>query len=331
MSVKKSYMPPDDVIAAFPEISGNSVNGFGQSEYRQAAPFFWHPPELQPHGGLQAKVLEYLFSQEEVALEFSHVAMGGPVRGPEPVAQSDQRVQRTPQEWSADIKQYGLANEADVVGIAAMRDDYLFEGFQNEHKYIVIVGVAHDYDTMKTAPAYPGNTGSAVEVGRQYNRGARAVSKLRNYILEQGYPATTYPGPMADAINMVPAAIDCGLGELGKHGSLIHRELGSSFRLAALTTDLPLVTDSPDVFGVDAVCSRCQACERACPPRAIYSEKQMVRGTAKWYVDFDKCIPFFAEAYGCAACIAACPWSIPGVADNLLNKLARRKAREGED
>ena len=111
-------------MAAFPEISGNSVNGFGQSEYRQASPFFWHPPELQPHGGLQAKVLEYLFSQEEVALEFSHVAMGGTVRGPEPVAQSDQRVQRTPQEWSADIKQYGLANEADVVGIAAMRDAY---------------------------------------------------------------------------------------------------------------------------------------------------------------------------------------------------------------
>jgi epoxyqueuosine reductase QueG len=167
-----------------------------------------------------------------------------------------------------------------------------------------------------------------VEVARQYNRGSRAVSKLRNFVLQQGYPAEAHPGPMAHAINMIPAAIDCGLGELGKHGSLIHRELGASFRLAALTTDLPLAADSPDVFGVDDVCHRCQACERACPPDAIYSEKQMVRGEEKWYVDFDRCIPFFAESYGCAACIAVCPWSIPGVADNLLTKMARRKARE---
>jgi len=129
---------------------------------------------------------------------------------------------------------------------------------------------------------------------------------------------------------MIPAAIDCGLGELGKHGSLIHRELGSSFRLAAVTTDMPLAVDKPDEFGVDDVCYSCRACENACPPDAIFQEKKMVRGVEKWYVDFDKCIPFFAETYGCGACIAACPWSIPGVADNLLVKMARRKAREVE-
>ena len=27
----------------------------------------------------------------------------------------------------------------------------------------------------------------------------------------------------------------------------------------------------------------------------------------KWYVDFDKCIPYFAETSGCAICIAVCP------------------------
>jgi len=53
----------------------------------------------------------------------------------------------------------------------------------------------------------------------------------------------------------------------------------------------------------------------------------MVRGVEKWYVDFDKCIPFFAETSGCAICIAVCPWSLPGVGENLSDKLARRAAR----
>ena len=328
MPGKKPYVPPEDIVSLFPEVSGNAINGLDEPDARQATPFFWHPPQLQSHGELQGKVLEYLLSQEPVAEEFGHVVTGGPERGPEPVPQADERVQRSPDEWSAMVKAFALANEADVVGIARMRDDYLFEGFQDKSRFVIVVGVAHEYERMKTAPASPGNTDPAAEVGRQYNRGARVVSRLRNFILEQGHPATAYPGPMADAINMIPAAIDCGLGELGKHGSLINRQLGASFRLAALTTDMPLVADSPDEFGVDEMCMRCHACERVCPPDAIYPEKQIVRGKEKWYVDFDKCIPFFAESWGCCVCIAACPWSIPGVADNLLQKLPRRQAKQ---
>jgi Fe-S-cluster-containing dehydrogenase component len=51
----------------------------------------------------------------------------------------------------------------------------------------------------------------------------------------------------------------------------------------------------------------------------------MVRGKAKWYVDFDKCLPFFVEHNGCAMCIPACPWSKPGVAKTLIEKQVRRK------
>ena len=126
---------------------------------------------------------------------------------------------------------------------------------------------------------------------------------------------------------MIPAAIAAGLGELGKHGSIINRELGSRFRLSAVTTDLPLVADSPDEFGIDDYCTRCNACTNACPPGAIAEEKHLVRGVTKWYVDFDKCIPYFGEALGCAACIVRCPWSIPGASENILAKLRRRETR----
>ena len=126
---------------------------------------------------------------------------------------------------------------------------------------------------------------------------------------------------------MIPAAIAAGLGELGKHGSIINRTHGASFRLSVVSTDMPLLADEPDVFGADDFCHNCRICTDACPPDAIAEQKQLVRGDEKWYVDFDRCIPYFAETKGCAICIARCPWSRPGIADNLLVKMARRRER----
>ncbi len=126
--------------------------------------------------------------------------------------------------------------------------------------------------------------------------------------------------------NVINGVDEAGLGELGKHGSMINDVWGASFRLAAVTTDLPLVPDAPREFGVDDFCTRCQVCVRLCPPDAIYDDKQLVRGARKWYVDFDKCIPYFNDTVGCGICIAECPWSLPGVAPRLVQKLLRRRA-----
>jgi epoxyqueuosine reductase QueG len=105
---------------------------------------------------------------------------------------------------------------------------------------------------------------------------------------------------------------------------LISRKFGSGVRLAGVTTDMPLVATSPDSFGADQFCSTCQVCTNACPPGAISEKKQLVRGVERWYVDFDKCIPFFAEAASCGICIAECPWTRPSVRPKLLATMARR-------
>lgn len=326
MKPKTPFEPMSIFTDAFPEESGNEVNGLGETQARRATPFFWHPPPKQTHGKLQQVVTDFHRQSPEIRTVFSPKAPGG--RGPKAVAQAQAAVEKSAEAWTQELKSFALDNEADMIGIARMQPEWVYEGYEIEEPWVIVVGVVMDYDELSQMPPTLDNPTAAVVVGKEYNRAARACRMIANHILAQGYYAKAYQGPYASALNMLPAAMASGFGELGKHGSLIHREHGSAFRLSAVTTTMPLVADQPDEFGADEYCMRCQACARACPPQAIANSKQMVRGVEKWYVDFDKCIPYFGEALGCAICLAQCPWSRPGNAGKILQSLARRAKKK---
>lgn len=318
----KLSVPMSRFTDQFPAVSGNAINGLGETARRRPSPFFWHPPQRQTHGALQKEVTDYHRRSAAIRKEFSSNPPGG--RGPQAVRQAAQRVERPAGEWTGIVKDFALANESDLVGITSVEPAYVYAGYKIKQPWVITIGVAMDYGELSQAPPSFANPAAAVVVAKEYNRAARACRVLANYILAQGYYAKAYQGPYASALNMIPAAIASGFGELGKHGSIINRTFGSSFRLSAVTTDMPLEADRPDDFGVDDYCMRCKACSNACPPGAIADEKQLVRGDQKWYVDFDKCIPYFGETLGCAICLAKCPWSRPGNAGNIISHLAKR-------
>jgi epoxyqueuosine reductase len=323
------WEPPAETLSHFPAVSGNTVNGLGEGDRRPPSRFFWHDASLQTHGELQKYVVSRFYDSPAVTEAFSRdpETLELRPRGPDPIPVAAERGERSPAEWTKAVKAFALAHEADLVGIARLDPLWVFEGFEVAEEWLIVLGFAHDYDEISQAPAVPGRLNAGIEVGRQYTRAARSANSLRNFIREQGWPSESFPGPRADALLMIPAAIAAGLGELGKHGSIINRTHGASFRLSAVSTDLPLLADEPDVFGADDFCHNCRLCTDACPPEAIAEQKQLVRGDEKWYVDFDRCIPYFAETKGCAICIARCPWSRPGIADNLLEKMAQRRER----
>jgi epoxyqueuosine reductase QueG len=238
------------------------------------------------------------------------------------------RNQSSPVSLAEEVKRFALQHEADDVGIAPMDSMYVFQGYTIQHPWVIILGLAHNYERLREVPSDETNGVGVCDVGDQYAKGSRASYALANWIRSQGYHADAYPGPSAGALLLIPPAIAAGIGELGKHGSIISPRFGAGIRLAGVTTDMPLVADAPRSFGADEFCSTCQICTRACPPEAISQQKQMVRGVERWYVDFDRCIPYFAEAASCGICIAECPWTRPSVRPRLIETMARRRNQE---
>ncbi len=302
----------------WPDVSGNSVNGLGEAEVRRPTPVMWHDPSKIPFGEVQKWFASRGNTHRNIA-KFGHKGEAGGRQLPEvAITRPDWTVER----WTSEVKAAALDAGADLAGIAKVRPEWIFDGYEVSQRWAVMMVVAMDFDALDQGP----NDVSQNEVKRQYDRGTATAYKLAEWMHRHGWEAIPHGGPLAGPMLMVPAAIEAGLGELGKHGSIINRQYGSSFRLANVLCDIPLIADSPDTFGADDFCTSCQLCTNICPVDAIKPEKQLVRGVSKWYVDFDKCLPFFVEHNGCAMCLPACPWSRPGVADTLIKKQARRKA-----
>ena len=320
---KSGTWAPQPETVALLRVSGNAINGVGETAARRPSPSFWHPPDQHPWGDLQL-----LARKNSRKCPGSTEAFQGAYLYPELIPVAETQSEWPPRQLTEEARKFALAHEADDIGIAPMDPLYVFEGYTIEHPWVIVLALAHNYERLREVPSDESNGVGVCDVGDQYARGTRSSYALANWIRSQGYHADPYPGPMAGALLLIPPAIAAGLGELGKHGSLISPRFGAGVRLAGVTTDMPLVPTAPIRFGADEFCATCQICTQACPPGAITPQKQMVRGVEKWYVNFDKCIPYFAEAASCGICIAECPWTRPSVRPKLLTTMARRAGEE---
>ena len=300
-----------------PPVSGNYLNGLGETEHRPASPIFHTWQYGHPMGKL-----EFLFQgirqpPEWIALlkrQWNTRRFKGdvaPVQQPvdDPAAMTEQ------------IKQLVLDLGACMVGIAPLTDDMLKENHPFDYPYVISFGVEMDRDAALQAPSLH----SGLQIQAEYRATDRISAQIADHIRGMGWEAESGIHKLLE----IPVAVEAGLGQLGKHGSLLSKELGSMYRLGSILTRLPLVIDAPEDIGVDDFCARCQVCVTNCPPHAIFNEKQMVRGRERWYVNFDTCIPYFVENHGCGICIGVCPWSDPGRGESIsLKMLAKRMEKE---
>lgn len=296
--------------------SGNEINGLGETAFRRAVQVF--------HGSgareLEWRKLELFFALiNPFRVYWLNLVNRWLLRRADgPVAKTRQPV-ADPRAMAEIIKQRARELGAGAAGITALTEKALYQGYQPDYPHAIVVLMPMDSQEM----AFVTTNRAGAETMRAYMEITRTVIALAEHIRAMGWRARAY-GEAADILH-IPLAIDAGLGQLGKHGSLICREFGSSMRIATVLTDLPLAHDAPVDIAVDDLCLGCRRCSLDCPVDAIADHKQMVRGEEKWYVDFDRCAPYFTHTVGCGICIEVCPWTIPGRGPSLSEKLLSKR------
>jgi len=205
---------------------------------------------------------------------------------------------------SEQIKQKARELGANDVGMTALEPDFIELGFDMPHQNVIAIICYEDYEKSLESP-----DAVDLEAMSTYAKCADVATELGEYIrTELGYPAWAHHNGSFQ-IQAIPVFYQVGFGELGRHGSLIHPELGANFRPGFVTTDLPLAYDAPHEFGVQDYCMTCNLCRNNCPGDAIPDDYITTKGIKRWLTDIDKCYPIsrFRESY-CHICVDVCPY-----------------------
>ena len=252
----------------------------------------------------------------------------------------DTKIEWGPEDAAARIKRFCRLLGADDVRIGPLkqewvyshkgsrpffREEYInppfFRGFPEDYQgrlygdeirldHPTAISLAFRQDKAMTAT---GSTRAVdFEVGRIYALSALVSVQLARFLRALGWRARAHH--LRNYLLMcVPVAVDAGIGELARCGYVVSRSLGANFRLVTVTTDMPLVCDSPVDLGMTDFCTKCEKCATCCPSGAIpRGEMVDVRGVRKWKLNPEACLLYWGKTgYSCSICQAVCPWTKP--------------------
>jgi reductive dehalogenase len=232
------------------------------------------------------------------------------------------RCEMSPEEATERIKGYARNRGADLVGITEInplwiyshRGEIFHENWEDwgkeitvKHKYAGVFATEMSFEMVGTGPHSP----TMIESMGNYAQGAYISTQLAQFIANLGYSVTASHLRHYDGL-MVPLAVDAGLGELGRLGYLVTKELGPRVRLGAVTTDLPLIPDKPVDIGVEDFCRICKKCATCCPSNSIPEQKDQteVNGSLRWKLNDETCFEYWGKiGTDCNICMRVCPWS----------------------
>ncbi|MTI65819.1 MAG: 4Fe-4S dicluster domain-containing protein [Firmicutes bacterium] len=242
------------------------------------------------------------------------------------------KVDINPDTMTKKIKKLTKYFGANLVGITKMKDYhyYSYRGRQlenygdevnNINKYGIVFAVEMDKNMINRAPQVE----EVIEVTKGYINAAVIGMWLSNYLRELGYNSRNH----MDGNYLVIAplvALEAGLGEIGRNGLLITKEYGQRIRLGVVTTDIPLITDEKEDFGIKEFCKICGKCARTCPGKAIpKGDTKEINGENRWQINQEDCYRMWRSlGTDCGICIATCPFS-QDVPSDLVNNMKGSK------
>ncbi|MCK5222361.1 MAG: reductive dehalogenase, partial [Candidatus Aminicenantes bacterium] len=227
---------------------------------------------------------------------------------------------RSPEKTSKLIKKIAHQLGSTLVGITKLNPDWVYShpmrrrGIDTdkpfkvpEHwEYAIVVGVPMSWDPMFANPNY-GTSHDAYAISRII------AVRLSAFIKQLGYAARPHtPGTEYDLM-VPPILVDAGIGEQGRHSIVVTPELGSNFRPAIITTNIPLKPDKPIDFGVQDFCKTCKVCAEQCPSGSITKgNKVEIRGYKRYQFNAASCHNFWYSKLGnmgCRVCVSVCPYT----------------------
>jgi len=269
-------------------------------------------------GSNPAKEFERFINKHPLGAAFSSI-MGHMIPLVEgDVAPKKAPLPKDPKALSQHIKQLGYFLRADIVGICRLPQYAVYSHgldgnpVELKHKYAILLVVDQDYDTMLGSVGDDWISGSQSFIG--YSTSAFMACIMANYIRKLGYPARAHHVFNYQVI-VVPLLLLAGIGEICRAGVVLNPFLGTRFKAAVVTTDLPLEPDSPVDFGLQEFCRKCLKCATECHAKAIPDgDKVMINGYENWRFDADRCSKYRVSNQGgssCGRCIKVCPWNKP--------------------
>jgi len=221
-------------------------------------------------------------------------------------------------EFTEQVKNAARLYGAAAVGICQLNPLWLYANDQGESVSLpegvdkaIVIAVEMAREWVALSPT----AGGAAASGNGYSKMAFTAACMAEFLRNLGWQAMASGN---DTALSIPLAIDAGLGECGRNGSLITHQFGSRIRLCKVFTDAPLQLDEPIEFGIIRYCETCQKCAEACPAQAIpYGERTIEGvcssnnpGVLKWHTHAEKCLNFWrVNGVSCMNCIKSCPFS----------------------
>ncbi len=200
----------------------------------------------------------------------------------------------------------------DSFGVAVFEEREIFKGDGIPYKNVLVMSKHMKKDTfvVKELP----NMECMLEVMEVYGDTGVASLKVTEFLRSMCFGAIPNHS-LGGNIDYSKAGYKANLGFIGKHGLLITPHSGPCNRLSVVYTSIEnlgeFLENTEDHTWGNKFCENCGSCVRNCPYGAIYEEpKTDENGHVECIVN-EKCGSGFAH-YGCAICIAACPFTKVG-------------------
>ena len=187
MRKKEKFIPSEEQMALWPDVSGNDLNGLGETKIRRPSPIYWQTPDLTPFGPWMQFFVDHAPRDEDL---YKTQMETDRIRDTKVEPISDVKVEKPAADWTRLVKDVGVKSGAVAIGITKMKPEWIIDTFEVPYETVITIGVAMDFENLKTAPEVP----SAIEVIKKYGEAHLVSHAIANYIHEQGWNAISYGG-----------------------------------------------------------------------------------------------------------------------------------------